>query len=292
MDENDILRAAKAYNNPDSEQILGNETVSGYKCVKKEVTSTITVMGTSITSTVILWKSDQFEFPLRTQDANVRIIEFRNIDTNEPSKNFFRRLVGYKRVDSIMAVLGMDLAAMAKQQMATGGNEEDGNNEEQEDPESGSQENPENFNFEGLEETWREVLGENADPEETAKLDQLIDYAKKQLKETNMNEGASEGLWEIIPKRPGDKIGMELKTQQCYQATMGTNDSLREVFNFYEKKLVPQGWKNLGMYIENGMGAFNLLTDQHMLGISWAENPGMDGNYKFFYNIQLIEIRN
>ena len=286
LDENDILRAAKAYKNPDSEQILGNEKVSGYECVKKEVTSTMTVMATKITNTIILWKNDKFEMPLRTQDENGRIVEVRNIDTSEPSKKLFRRPVGYKRVDNMMAAMGMDFAAMAKQEMA-----EDDNAEEQEGQVTDSQQDIEDFNIEGVRETLKQVLGADANPEEMAHLEQMMDNIEKQMKQTNMNEGAVLGLWEIVPKRPGDKIGLELKTPRVYQATMGTNASLQEVFTFYEKSLVPQGWQDKGMYIQDGMGAFTLMKEQHMLVISWAEDPGMDGNYKFFYNIKLSELK-
>lgn len=286
LDENDILRAAKAYKNPDSEQILGNEKVSGYECVKKEVTSTMTVMGTNITNTIILWKSDKFEMPLRTQDENGRIVEIRNIDTSEPSKKLFRRLPGYKKVDNMMAAMGMDFAAMIKQEVA----EDDDDEEEQEKLEANSQ-NIEDFNIEGVRETLQEVLGADASPEEMARFEQMMGHMENQLKQTSMKEGAAQGLWAIVPKRPGDKIGQEIKTSGAYQAIMGTTASLQEVFTFYEKELVPQGWNDHGMYIQDGMGAFTLMTEEHMLVISYAENPGMEGNYKFFYNVKLLEMK-
>ena len=65
LDENDMLEKMKSNENVDSEKVLGKEKVSGYKCVKKEVTTTMTMMGMKHTSTQILWQSDKFEFPLR-----------------------------------------------------------------------------------------------------------------------------------------------------------------------------------------------------------------------------------
>ena len=86
LDEDGMLEKMKSYENVDSENVLGKEKVSGYKCVKKEVTTTMTMMGTKITSTEILWQSDKFEFPLRIQMEKGQIMEFRNIDTGKPSK--------------------------------------------------------------------------------------------------------------------------------------------------------------------------------------------------------------
>ena len=111
LDEDDILRGSKLYKNADSERILGNEKVSGYKCVKKEVTTTMTMMGIKNTSTVILWQSDKFEFPLRIQQEDGHIVEFRNINTGEPSKKIFHRPTGYSRVNNMMEVMGIDFGS-------------------------------------------------------------------------------------------------------------------------------------------------------------------------------------
>jgi len=133
LNEDDILRAAKAYKNPDSEQILGKEKVSGYMCVKKKVTSTMRVMGIKNTSTVILWQSDKFEFPLRTQDENGQIVEFRKIKTNKPSAKLFILPKGYKKVNSMMAVMGMDFATMVGKEEKDDDYDDDANNDDAND---------------------------------------------------------------------------------------------------------------------------------------------------------------
>jgi len=252
MDEDGMLEKMKSYENVDSEKVLGKEKVSGYKCVKKEVTTTMTMMGTKITSTEIVWQSDKFEFPLRIQMEDGQTMEFRNIDKGKPAKKLFRRPVGYKKANSIMAVMGMDFAAMARQDRTS-----------DEEQETGSQSNIENMNV-------KEMM---------AKI--------QQAKQTNINKGAAEGLWKIIPKRPGDKVGPEIKSPNVYTVTMGSNASLQQVFTFYQQRLKAKGWQDGGMYIQDGMGTCSMMKGQQMLTISWADNPGMEGNYKLFYNLKL-----
>lgn len=278
MDEDGMMEKMKSYENVDSETVLGKEKVSGYKCVKKEVTTTMTMMGTKITSTEIVWQSDKFEFPLRIKQTDGLITEFRNIDKGKPAKKLFNRPPGYKKVNNMMAVMGMDFAAMARQQdMAS----------DEEEQETDSQANIENMNVEEMMAKIQQAMGENADPEQMAQMQQIMAQAMNQAKKTNMNEGAAEGLWQIIPKRPGDTVGPEIKSPNVYTVTMGSNASLQQVFTFYQQKLKPKGWQDGGMYIQDGMGTCSMMKGQTMLMIAWADNPGMEGNYKLFYNLKL-----
>jgi len=277
LDEDGMMEKMKSYENADSETILGKEKVSGYKCVKKEVTTTMTMMGTKITSTEIVWQSDKFEFPLRIQMEGGQIMEFRNIDKGKPAKKLFRRPVGYKKVNNMMAVMGMDFAARVRQDMAS----------EEEEQNTASQSNIENMNLEEMMAKIQQSMGENANPEQMAQMQQVMAQAMNQAKQTNMKKGAAEGLWQIIPKRPGDKVGTEIKSPNVYTVTMGSNASFQQVFTFYQQKLKPEGWQDGGMYIQNGMGTCNMMKGQQMLMIAWADNPGMEGNYKLFYNLKL-----
>ena len=213
LDEEDMLKKLKSYENVDSEKILGKEKVSGYKCVKKEVTTTMTMMGMKHTSTEILWQSDKFEFPLRIQMEEGQIMEFRNIDTGKPPKKLFRRPTGYKKVNSMMAVMGMDFAAMARQDMAL--------DDDKEEQKAASQQNIKNLNVEEMMAAMKQAMGENADPEQVAQMQQIMAQAMNQARQINMDKGAANGLWKIIPKRPGDKIGSEIKSPNIYTVTMG-----------------------------------------------------------------------
>ena len=277
LDEEDMLKKFKSYENVDSEKVLGKEKVSGYKCVKKEVTTTMTMMGMKHTSTEILWQSDKFEFPLRIRMEEGQIMEFRNIDTGKPSKKLFRRPTGYKKVDNMMAVMGIDFGDMAREKRASR------NKSRQPAP----QKNINDVNVEEIMAGLKHGMGENADPERIAQMQQIMARAMKQAKQINMDEGAANGLWKIIPKRPGDKVGAEIKSPNVYTVTMGTNASLRQVFTFYEQRLKPEGWKDGGMYIQDGKGSFSMMKGEQMLIIAWADNPGMEGNYKLFYNLKL-----
>lgn len=255
LDEDGMLEKMKSYENVDSENVLGKEKVSGYKCVKKEVTTTMTMMGTKITSTEILWQSDKFEFPLRIQMEKGQIMEFRNIDMGKPSKKLFRRPTGYKKVNNMMAVMGMDFAAIAR--------------EKAESEEEGQQAAPEDISGVDVEEmmaTMKQAMGENADPEQMAQIQQIMAQAMNRAKQINMDKGAANGLWKIIPKRPGDKVGSEMKSPNVFTVTMGTNASLKQVFTFYEQRLKPKGWKDGGMYIQDGQGTFSMMKVDDRIG--------------------------
>ncbi|MCD4675766.1 MAG: DUF4412 domain-containing protein [Desulfobacula sp.] len=100
----------------DAEQVkeLGKEKVSGYKCIKKEVTTTTKVFGISNTSKILIWTSDRFEMPLRTKSSDDFMSEIRNIDKGAPSSKIFQLPKGYKKVDNIMMAMGMDFGSMKK----------------------------------------------------------------------------------------------------------------------------------------------------------------------------------
>jgi len=277
LDENDMLKKMKSNENVDSEKILGQEKVSGYKCVKKEVTTIMTMMGMKHTSTQILWQSDKFEFPLRIRQEEGQIMELRNIKTGKPSKKLFRRLAGYKKVDSMMAVMGIDFGAMAREKRASRNNRRP----------PAPQKNINDINMEEMMATIQQAMGENADQGQTAQMQQIIAKAMNQAKQTNMDKGSATGLWKIIPKRSGDKIGFEMKTPNVFTVTMGSNASLQQVFTFYQQKLKTEGWRDSGTYIQDGMGTCCMMRGEQMLTISWADNPGMEGKYKHFYNLKL-----
>jgi len=65
-------------------------------------------MGQTLKNKLTIWESDQFEMPLRTMVEDGGIMEMRDIDTDKPSKKLFRPMPGYKKVDNLMAAMGMD----------------------------------------------------------------------------------------------------------------------------------------------------------------------------------------
>ncbi len=107
IDKDSMMDIIKLYDNADAEEVLGNEKVSGYDCVKKKVTTTTNVMGMKIKNTRIIWQSDRFKMPLKVQGEEGNITEYRNISTKKPSNSLFKPLSGYKKVDNMMTVMGM-----------------------------------------------------------------------------------------------------------------------------------------------------------------------------------------
>ncbi len=258
-----------------SQKVLGKEKVAGYNCIKKEVESSFSVMGMTNKMRMIVWESDKFEFPLRTQNEEGGVVEMQNIDTGTPPKQLFQLPKGYQKVDNMMAVMGMDLGAMALQDRAR----------DEEDPESAPQQNMENMNVEEMMEKMKQAMGENADPEQMAQMQQIMAQTLNQVKQTKEGEGAANDLWEIIPQRTGDKIGSEMKTSNMIDVILGTNSTLKQVFDFYGEELAARGWADGGTYIQNGQGTMSMTKDDQVIMFAWAENPGMEGNFKLFYNV-------
>ena len=271
-DEKDYVAGYKAMDNIDSEKVLGKEKVSGYKCVKKEVVTSFKTMGTNIKTRILVWESDKFEMPLRTMDEDGEIEEMRNIKTGKPSKKLFRPISGYKKVGSMMAVMGMDLGAMMAQE-----------NDMEEEEEAQTMPNPEDLDSSKI----MEQIGGNMSPEEKAQLMQTMNLVKNRLKDTKKGPGSADRIWQIIPRRSGDKVGAEFKTTNVLNVIMGTRTPLESVFKFYKNKLIAKGWKDRGMYLQGGEGSMNLTKGEQRLSVSSAEDPGMKGNYSHFYMMQL-----
>jgi len=85
---------------------LGWENVNGYKCRKERITATIKVMGHTRTTDSIVWVSDQFDIPLRTQGSDGSVTELRNIETGKQTKDLFEVPSGYRKVAGMMEMMG------------------------------------------------------------------------------------------------------------------------------------------------------------------------------------------
>ncbi len=277
-EENDFEAGYKALDNIESEKVLGREKVSGYKCVKREVVTSMTVMGQSMKDKLIVWESDKFEMPLRTMDEDGSVQEMRNIDTAKPAKKLFRPMAGYKKVGSMMAVMGMDFGAMMNQDKVGQDEYEQAITAGQANESAGAQE--------AMMAHLQQSMGDNLSPEEKAQMIAIMGQAMAQVNQTNPGQGASKDLWKIIPKRGGDKVGYEMKIQNTIDVILGTNSTLQQVFDFYGKELSSKGWKNQSTYIQDGQGMMSLQKGGETVLFAWAEKPaGMKENFKLFYNV-------
>ena len=291
VDETDMAPGYKAMDNVESEKIIGKEKVSGYKCVKKELTLNISMMGMNQKDKLTVWESDRFEFPLRTMTDDGSMNEMRNIKEGKPPEKRLRPLTGYKKVGNMMAVMGMDIGSMRERRKdrekeraralpnpaSDRGTETPG----------GNGQNLENMDVNQMMEQMSQAMGDNMSPEEKEQLMQIMANAVNTAKDTREGPGAAEKIWQIIPRRPGDQIGDELKTTNVLNVTMGTKADLSSVFDFYKNKLSAKGWRDQGMYLQNGEGHLSMSKGDRTLTISSASNPGLEGNYTLFYMMQL-----
>lgn len=88
------------------EEILGTETVNGYKCTKKRIETTVSFFGFEKTVETILWVSDRFDMPLRTQNSDGTVAEMRNIREGKQAAELFEPPTGYRKVASMMELFG------------------------------------------------------------------------------------------------------------------------------------------------------------------------------------------
>lgn len=284
VDEEDLSAGYKALDNVESEKVLGKETVSGYPCVKKEVVTSFTVAGQTMTDRLIVWESDKFGFPLKTLDDEGGIHELRNIQEKKPSKKLFQPLSGYKKVGSMMAVMGMDFGAVMTSGSADPEPAEDGS--ETESPRM-SDPDMQNMDMDQMMAAMKQAMGDSVTPEEMAEMQQAMAQAMQQAGRTRTGQGAADDLWKIVPRRAGDKIGYEMKTTGMINVVLGTRSTLQQVFDFYGNKLKAGGWMDGGTIIQNGQGMMSLMKNEEMIQFAWADRPdGMQENFPLYYNIR------
>lgn len=204
VDKRDMAPGYKALDNVESEKIVGKEKVSGYKCVKKELVTSMTMMGVNKKDRLTVWESDRFEFPLRTMMEDGSIHEMRNIKEGKPSKKLLRPLAGYKKVGNMMAVMGMDFGNMMAQEKAmeeekaqaipnrasAEGKRKPGRN----------QQNLENMDVNQMMEQMSQAMGNSMSTEEKERFMQIMAHAMNKAKETKEGPGAAKKIWQIIPR--------------------------------------------------------------------------------------------
>jgi len=108
LDEKEMAGAIMSMGNVKNrkEKALGEETVSGYRCSKKEIEAEIEVMGFKNTSRSVVWQSPKFDLPLRTRSDSGQITELHNIQEGKPAAALFEVPAGYSKVSGMMELLG------------------------------------------------------------------------------------------------------------------------------------------------------------------------------------------
>ena len=80
------------------EKDLGSETVNGYLCRKKEVTSESTFQGRVVKHVTTVWQAEEFDFPVRTRDQDGSVTEMRNIKTGAQPASLFEIPAGFAKM--------------------------------------------------------------------------------------------------------------------------------------------------------------------------------------------------
>ena len=87
-----------------SVKILGTEKVQGFKCTKKSVETTATFLGIKSKSESVVWESDRFDMPLKTQMKDGSFTELRNIKIGKQPGNLFEAPAGFTKVSNMIAL--------------------------------------------------------------------------------------------------------------------------------------------------------------------------------------------
>lgn len=269
LEEDQMAGMLNTFKETEQETIIGNETVSDFKCVIKKITTTVTMMGMKHTSTMTLWESENLPMPLRTKMEDGSVTELRNIQKGHPGKKYFQRPEGYQKVGNMMEVFGMDFM-----------------DQDEEDTPSDAGQNMPPADMEAMMEAMK-AMGKDMDPEQMEQMQQAMAQAMNNARQTREGKGAADGLWKLIPKKTGDTVVEETYTPSLYTVIMGTDTSLEKVFAFYQKALIPKGWQDGGKFIQNGFGHIILMKGDQQLLIATADDPGSSENFSLFYNIQL-----
>jgi len=101
LNENDMATFSDSVKRGE-EVDLGTDKVGGYTCQKKRITTTVEMMGFKQTSQSIIWVSDKFDMPLRTQNSDGSMTELRNIKEGKPAEELFETPKGYRKVANMM----------------------------------------------------------------------------------------------------------------------------------------------------------------------------------------------
>jgi hypothetical protein len=123
LNEKEMERTTKKFIDSRNEKVLGTEKISGFKCTKKEVETTVEFMGYKQTIKTIVWVSKRLDMPIRTMSQDGSITELRNIKEGAPAAKYFEVPREYKKVSNMMELMGMDMSERGKESPEAADNE-------------------------------------------------------------------------------------------------------------------------------------------------------------------------
>jgi len=110
LNEKEMEQATKKMIDSRNEKVLGTEKINGFSCTKKEVETTVELMGYKRTVKTIVWVSKRLDMPIRTKSQDGSITELRNIKEGTPANKYFEVPKEYKKVSNMFELMGMDMS--------------------------------------------------------------------------------------------------------------------------------------------------------------------------------------
>ena len=110
LNEKEMEQATKKMIDSRNEKVLGTEKINGFTCTKKEVETTVELMGYKRTVKTIVWVSKRLDMPIRTKSQDGSITELRNIKEGAPANKYFEVPKEYKKVSNMLELMGMDIS--------------------------------------------------------------------------------------------------------------------------------------------------------------------------------------
>ena len=104
--EEGAIRQFKTDFSSDTEaEDLGTETVNGFKCRKKRVKTTTSILGRQMEHESVVWTSDRIDFPLRVKSSEGGVTELRNIKPGKQDDALFEAPEGFRKAGSMFEAM-------------------------------------------------------------------------------------------------------------------------------------------------------------------------------------------
>ncbi len=270
-EDEEVSNFLKSVNDYKEIEVLGKEKVNGMNCTRKKVRNSFEAMGMSITNELIIWQADGIDFPIRAEGEEGTVTELKNISKKTPASKLFQPIEGYKRVNNMMEVMGFG-------GMGFGMNDFDDYRANEGDMEVDEV-------YDQVNRIMQSLL---ISAEDKAQTEEILAHSRELAKQMDYTKGAASGLWSVVPGRPGDKVLDEMRINNIFGATMGSNAPIGTVFGFYQKQLSSKGWNVDGKSIHQGQGILMMSNDGSTITISSADDKETTEKFSTNYQIQLI----
>jgi len=104
LDEQELNKALNMHVTK-NEEILGTETINGFKCTKKRVQTKVKYFGFSRTLETTVWESPRLDLPLKTESEDGTVTELRNIKSGRQPAKLFKVPSDYQKVATMVELV-------------------------------------------------------------------------------------------------------------------------------------------------------------------------------------------